>query len=96
MSKVSEEIDDISLHNRNRYEWCNTKMHGSNSNCLQLQDELGFVLLGSARLSRRFAFLACCKQVEPGGTRQDLSDVIRPSFEANRFKIAGGCALSNQ
>ena len=27
-------------------------------------------LLGSARLSRRFPFLACCKQVEPGGTRQ--------------------------
>ena len=38
----------------------------------------GDPLLGSARLSRRFAFLAprgarktsCCKQVEPGGTRQ--------------------------
>ena len=37
----------------------------------------GRCLLGSARLSRRFAFLACCKQVEPGGTRQGDA---RPRF----------------
>ena len=38
------------------------------------RQQTGRRLLGSARLSRRFAFLApstCCKQVEPGGTRQD-------------------------
>ena len=36
---------------------------------------VGCKLLGSARLSRRFAFLAPrgCKQVEPGGTRQVVS-----------------------
>ena len=42
---------------------------------------------------------AAAKQLNRGaafsgtsGGRARLSDVVRPSFEANRFKIAGGCA----
>ena len=58
-------------------------------------------LRASARLSRRFAFLAprgaCCKQVEPGGTRrnQAMPDLPRAARPSGHEIIAGQTTFEN-